>query len=705
MLTCSIERNQNAFVLRANDQILPPYAYMTYQPSQGRYADFRAAGVRFCSVAVYAGDRGINPSSAIRPFRPGFMTAPGEYDFRWVDEDFRRATCGARPGEAFLLPRLMLEMPTWWEEAHPEALCRDASGASAHCSFSSPAWLQAATEAMERFEAWLEASGWNEYVVGWHIAAGSTEEYIRPVLHPLHFMDYSAPTRQAFIAWLARKYGDVAALNRAWGGQWQDFAQIAVPRPAARAYAWRGGLRDPIAERDVVDFYAFYSEELALFVRQLCEAGKRITGGHKLMGAFYGNVSLLNPEQGHNSLRLLLESEAVDFFASPFCYPENRAGHVDWPFQATLESAHLHGKPWFVEADVRTFLSRPIRQAMPYANPEVNSAYDAPVWHGPNTLEASLGDMLRAFARILTHGGALWWFDMWGGWYDHDALRAFHRWACDFYRETCLAGGLAPRAQLAVFLDEDALNGFAPADGFGHCAVYEQMVQLGWLGAPYDTYLFSDFASVDPARYRAALFLSPAGFSEAQLRRLADWKREGRSLLFSGYPGYAAGKLGEACEIACEIGADTAPLRAAYRGEAYPSLPCSGPQVALLPGDGDVVLAREENGAAAAVLHRNREYQILWSVVPQLPAAMVREALLLAGAHIYLYTRDTVSAAGNLVCVHACEGGVKRVYFPRLGRAFDAIHGKRLPGTELYAEMEMQLGETRLLRLELAEEL
>ena len=108
---------------------------------------------------------------------------------------------------------------------------------------------------------------------------------------------------------------------------------------------------------------------------------------------------------------------------------------------------------------------------------------------------------------------------------------------------------------------------------------------------------------------------------------------------------------------------------------------------------------------ATAVLHRNREYQILWSVVPQLPAAMVREALLLAGAHIYLYTRDTVSAAGNLVCVHACEGGVKRVYFPRLGRAFDAIHGKRLPGTELYAEMEMQLGETRLLRLELAEEL
>lgn len=113
MLNCSIERQGYAFMIRANEQLIPPYAYMIYQAAKGRYADFRSVGVRLVSVAVYAGNRGINPTTGIRPFRPGFMKAPGVYDFSSVEEDFRRAVCGASPGEAFLLPRLMLEMPLW----------------------------------------------------------------------------------------------------------------------------------------------------------------------------------------------------------------------------------------------------------------------------------------------------------------------------------------------------------------------------------------------------------------------------------------------------------------------------------------------------------------------------------------------------------------------------------------------------------------
>ena len=106
-------------MLDVDGRTLPLYAYMTYQPEKGRYRDFLDAGVRLVSVAVYAGDRGINPSSGIRPFRPGFMAGPGVYDFQWVEQDFRKAVCGERPGEVFILPRLMLEMPGWWENAHP----------------------------------------------------------------------------------------------------------------------------------------------------------------------------------------------------------------------------------------------------------------------------------------------------------------------------------------------------------------------------------------------------------------------------------------------------------------------------------------------------------------------------------------------------------------------------------------------------------
>lgn len=715
MLTCKIERRSNAFMIRANEQLLPPYAYMTYQPARGRYADFRAAGVRFVSVSVYAGDRGINPGSGIRPFRPGFMVAPGEYDFRWVDEDFRRATCGAAPGEAFILPRLMLEMPVWWEELHPEAQCRSASGAPSHCCFSSEVWLAAAVEAMEHFEAWLNESGWNEYIVGWHLAAGSTEEYIRPVLHPVEYLDYSEASLAAYRQWLADKYAEIGALNAAWQSDYASFEAVSIPAPAARHYAAHGGLRDPIAERAVIDYYDFYNDELARAVLRLCAEGKRITGRKKLMGAFYGNVSICTTEIGHNSMELLLRSPDVDFFASPFCYTDSRGDSVDWPFQATLESASLHGKPWFVEADVRTFLSRPISQAMPFADPVVNRAYDGPVWYGPDTVEGSLGDMLRALMRIMTHGGALWWFDMWGGWYEHEALMDFQKWACAFYEKACRGGGLQPRAQLAVFLDEKTLNRVSPQGNLANALGHEQLVELGFLGAPYDSYLMSDLEAVDPTPYRAALLISPVGLSGAQQAKLAEWKRDGRTVLFTGYPGYFAGALGDGTEIACAQTDENAVLCGRIlRGEQvglsqpaseerYPAERCVGPRVTLRPSMGDVTLARDEENLPVAVLHRAAGYQTFWSVPPLLPAELTRELLLLSGAHIYMHSRDNVYAGGEYVAVHACSDGVKRVYLPSLGKAFDAFTGERLPGTELWVELQMKQGESRLLRLELAQ--
>lgn len=701
MLNCRIEQHGAAFMIRANDERIPPYAYMTYQPENGRYADFRGIGVKLASVAVYAGDRGINPGSGIRPFRKGFMTAPGVYDFSAADRDFSRAICGAAPGDAFILPRLMLEMPLWWEEAHPDARCLDAEGVPSHSSFSSALWLAEAVQAMERFEEWLDASGWNEYVVGWHIAAGSTEEYIRPVLHPLQFLDYSQASLQAYHDWLRARYAAIDALNAAWGSRHVSFEGIEIPSPAARAFASQGGLRDPAAERELLDFYEFYSDEIAVFIQKLCAEGKRITHGRKLMGVFYGNVSICSTEWSHNSMNLLLDCEDIDFFASPFCYTDNRGPAHDWPFQATLESAHLHGKPWFVEADVRTLLSRPISSAMPHANPEVNAAYDGPVWHGPDDLAGSLGNMLKAFSRILTHSAALWWFDMWGGWYDREELMEFQDWAFSFYRQACRSGGAPSRSQLAVFLDEKVLRGVAPNDGMAHALCYQQMVELGWVGAPYDSYLLSDFASVQPDSYRAALLLSPAGLTDAQRRHLDTWKCGGRTVMFAGYPSYFEQSLGEGTEILHVRDEGWGPLAAAYRGKPYPQTSCTGPKVTLVAGAGDVVLASDGAGKPVAVLHRARDYQTVWSVVPEMPAEMVRDILLLSRAHIYCHGRENIYAGGDLLTIHACSDGIKRIFLPSMGKAFDVFTGARIPGTELWVEMAMRKGESRMMRLEL----
>ena len=76
-----IIRNGHAFLLEIDGKRMPMYGYMSYQPAKADYEGFRKAGVHLFFTGVYAGDRGINPESGLRPFRPGFWKGYGEYDF------------------------------------------------------------------------------------------------------------------------------------------------------------------------------------------------------------------------------------------------------------------------------------------------------------------------------------------------------------------------------------------------------------------------------------------------------------------------------------------------------------------------------------------------------------------------------------------------------------------------------------------------
>ena len=82
-------------------------------------------------------------------------------------------------------------------------------------------------------------------------------------------------------------------------------------------------------------------------------------GGKQVIGAFFG-YTICGEESGHHAADLVISSDKLDFLASPFTYTDNRGQGVDWAFQGSVESAALYGKPWFMEADVRTCLSRPI---------------------------------------------------------------------------------------------------------------------------------------------------------------------------------------------------------------------------------------------------------------------------------------------------------------------------------------------------------
>jgi hypothetical protein len=292
-----------------------------------------------------------------------------------------------------------------------------------------------------------------------------------------------------------------------------------------------------------------------------------ITGGEQIIGIFYGNMTICSVEGAHNDYARLMADEAIDFAASPFAYTKGRAQGVHWGFQCALECAGLHGKPFFVESDVRTCLSRPLSEAMPESAPHVNRLYDGVLWRGPPDVRGSLGQMIRAFGDAALHGAAMWWFDMLGGWYASEPFMEFHKRACELYPVVSTA---EPQAAIAVFVDEAAIGCFTER-AVETCSslLFRQMSQIGASGAMYHTYMLTDLPQVDPERYRMAILVFPA-FMEPETRAaLAKWRRGGRTVVQTFLPGY----YGSGIEAATGFRVHEAPgirkVSASWHGQAF----------------------------------------------------------------------------------------------------------------------------------------
>ncbi len=528
-----------------------------------------------------------------------------------------------------MIPRLMLEPPTFWEKAHPGELCRDAAGASVHQSYSSEVWLSDTFKAMRAFQGWLSESGLDEYVAGWQLACGWTEEFMRPMTHPMQLTDYSATSLKAWRGFLKDRYGTVDALNTAWRSSYAGFDEVSVPTPALRLYVPDDSREIPAPTRD---YNRFRSVETANALVRLAREAKQITGGQRIIGAFYGYAGT---RFGHDAIDIVLRSSDIDFLASPFAYDTGRAPGTDWTLQGALGSCRLHGKVWFTECDVRTHLSRPISEAMPRANPAGNTQYDGPIWLGPQEEATAVHQLRKTIAKTISCGAAMWWFDMWGGWFYTPAYMECIRRSLKLYEQQSKH---KTAATVALIYDTYAGGQYADACGIG------QLTQkMASSGAAFEQYALSDLDLLDPDDFRAAVFMNIT----SPIERIKRWRGKGRSLV---YVNCVCG-FGETGGYATKLTEGSVRVHADYQEYRFDAVPTP---------------------------------------------AVLREAFLTAGAHIYAFTDDIIYAYGTMVAIHAATDGEKRIYLPRRAALEDAFTGERPEPCEHFTDFSMKKGETRV---------
>ena len=303
-----------------------------------------------------------------------------------------------------------------------------------------------------------------------------------------------------------------------------------VPARSRRGrFGFENVLRDPATDAESIRYWRFTSSLVCDTIREFADRVRKRCGREIELGVFYGYILELGGDwvkKGHLAYQELLASGSIDFLISPGTYEHRKIGDGGG-FMVPMGTVRRFGRNYLHECDQRTHCF----------NPNLSRAVRLKFQHWQDEAEDIAG-MRREMALSLIHHTSLWWFDMWGGYYQSPAVfdnlaRMKELW--DRY-----SGDDSPgRAEIALVVDPDGAalvnDEAAGADRFHRDLCH----LLNRVGAPFEAVSFDDLLEPGAAeKYKFLVFASIFELSEERLRRYREWiAGGGRTILWL----YAAG--------------------------------------------------------------------------------------------------------------------------------------------------------------------
>jgi len=452
MTTSEVITQGNSQYLLINGKKRENLAYITYFPDKGCYGDFAKAGYRLYSVCAFFGSNLLNEHTGLSVFEKGIFDGE-DPDFGRFDQAVRKILTACP--EAMIFPRVNVSAGRQWELDHPDELCYEGNAKEPErkrLCFASELWAELVEAQLSALIRHIESSDYAEHIIGYQIAGGNTEEWF-------------------------------AFNDRGGKGLRSD--------EAFQAYVAAGG------EESEASYQRFLSRIVTQRICRFAAHIKKETQRRLVVGTFYGyTMEKYNRGGTHHALAQVLNCPDVDFICSPVSYAQNRKAGRDQPYMLPVHSLKLHGKLYFAENDIRTHLSRPVCDI---------PAYNTPIWFGRG-VEQTLEILKLHLAKSLINGHALWWFDMWGGWYADPWYMAFMEQAKIL--ADAVEDAEAPTAEVAVLMDEAAPSLLDDKDPGLRKVFFDSRETLGKAAVPLHWYLASDFEAIKD-RYQAFILLEP----------------------------------------------------------------------------------------------------------------------------------------------------------------------------------------------------
>jgi hypothetical protein len=623
---------------------------------------------------------------------------PGKHpEFGEVDRCIE-TTIGQDP-QALLLPRFGMAPPDWWLAQHPDDRMLFDDGQTVSMSVASEAWRAEMQTHLRALVRHCE-SKYGGHMLGYHPCGQHTGEWFYERSWEARLSDFSPAMNTGFRKWLQAQYGTVEALRQAWNSPDIRFESLQVPSADQQRRTTLGLFRDPVAERQVIDYFRYKQVAMEEPLEMMARVIKEETHGKKLTCFFYGylfdmhGIPMGPQNSGHLAMTRMLQCPDVDILCSPISYLDRELGGAGC-FMSAVDSVRAHGKLWLNEDDTRTYLTPP------------TSGFGR-----VDTPQGTFWVHQRNFAQLWPRRLAAWYMDLGGiGWLNGkdlwDNIGRLQR----FYQEH-LTEPACWAPDVALIVDEDSPNYAACTIQLSCPLVYEMRSQYFRMGAPFGIYLLSDLVAgkVPPAKvyYFANCYRLDARQREAVLQatrgKTAAWF-------------YGGGFLGDTARDSNMVQMVGLQLRRGTPecGKVTPEKASHGLAAGLhepfrnettldplwvVDEPGAEVIGRYSSGGAAVAAKQTPDGLRVYIGALHCPAKLLRNILTASGVHVYNDSDDVVLTDGRFFSLTATSAGQKHLTFPQSCTVVDALDGQYVVRDVKQLDLDLALGETRMLLLQ-----
>ncbi len=611
-----------AVKISIDGKIIEPLSFKSFRPTERNISDFYNAGVRVFSIL----SSGLPSALKVQYSTFGeSWTGENSYDFSVIDEQIDLFIKCAPEGYFALM--LQVDTRSWWHEKYPDfpesfqylsqSLCCDE-------------WKTAAGNYLKAAVSHVEEK-YGERFYGYFILGGMTTEW----MSGCDFEEASPRKRKKYKEYMHDENAE-------------------IPTPREREQDSETAF---VKEDNLASYRQFHNELIADGILYFAKKVREVVGRRKLIGVYFGYLMELYDNllwnRGHIAFEKVYSSEDIDIISSPSSYVARGVESMS-AMMVTDKTLQIHNKLYYLEFDHITHIA-----------PQSVDGCNIPGHASKYLCEQDTIDVMRRdYMLCLSKGAALWWFDMFEGWfYSKPMMECVANMVA--FSKKFTEKGFENNAEILAVASPDSLyrvnkNAAVNTD------VFENMKkELGMTGAPYDCISEMDLDLVNAEQYKLVIFLDLFKVSDKTKEVIENkFKKNGKTIMWLYAPGYiredeeekfSEKYISELCGI--EVCRTENEEKEIVFGE---NIHCGGvgaatPGFEVCDKEAKQLAVYAKSGKVAAALKQFAGYTSVYFARGGITAEVIRSIAYTAGVHLYTDKPAATYINSSMIGVYSAE--------------------------------------------------